>query len=229
MHGNGERTRLAEIESPVFISDWCMDEMEIKPVSKYLVRAVIALTCLLPTFVFAETAHNAVRTSTDMLLKKLEKVQPFYESDPERFFKEVEMALDPHVDFASLVRGVMAKHYRGATPAQRKKFELAFRRTFVRTYGKALLAFDNQQLVVIPPETDGRSDKAVVELELHSHSGAVYPFVYQMIRRDGKWRLRNVIISGVNIGLQFRGQFASAMHRYQQDIDRVIETWSFEV
>ena len=43
----------------------------------------------------------------------------------------------------------------------------------------------------------------------------------------GNWRLRNIIIGGVNIGLTYRSQFASALKdpKYGGDMDKVIDAW----
>ncbi len=187
------------------------------------------LLVVAPAFAFSQTAHEAVQASTDVLLEKLIEVQPLYESDPEKFFSEVEGALDPYIDFESFAKGVMAKHYRTATPEQRQQFEAAFREALIRTYAKALVEFDNQEVVVLAADGPDDGDKAVVKLEVHGSSGAVYPIAYQMIRKEDQWLLRNVAINGINIGLQFRGQFASFMQRYKRDIDKVIENWSVDV
>ena len=37
--------------------------------------------------------------------------------------------------------------------------------------------------------------------------------------------MRNVIINGINLGKLFRDQFAEAMQRNAQDLDRVIDNW----
>jgi len=45
---------------------------------------------------------------------------------------------------------------------------------------------------------------------------------------EKRWLLRNVIINGINIGLQFRSQFNAYMQKYRGDIDLVIENWSLD-
>lgn len=42
---------------------------------------------------------------------------------------------------------------------------------------------------------------------------------------DGQWQVRNIIMNGVNIGLTFRNQFASAMDTTGGDLDEVIDDW----
>ena len=42
---------------------------------------------------------------------------------------------------------------------------------------------------------------------------------------QGKWKLINIVINGVNLGLTFRNQFYSLMKSESNDIDLVIEKW----
>ena len=75
------------------------------------------------------------------------------------------------------------------------------------------------------PAADGR---ATVELRVHGSDGVVYPVVYTLALVDGTWKLRNVVINGINIGLQFRSQFANYMQKYRNDINEVIANWNVD-
>ena len=46
-----------------------------------------------------------------------------------------------------------------------------------------------------------------------------------MTQIDGQWKVRNVIVEGINIGLLFRDQFAQAMKANRNDLDAVIDNW----
>ena len=109
---------------------------------------LVSLMFTLPSTAQAQTAYESVVESTDVLLTRLKDVQPIYADDPERFFGEVQNALDPYIDFEGFARGVMAKHYRSASEEQRIAFQEKFRQSLVRTYATALLEFDNQEVIV---------------------------------------------------------------------------------
>src|SRR5690606_41910804 len=66
---------------------------------------------------------------------------------------------------------------------------------------------------------------ASVNMEVRSNSGNVYPVTYTMANIDGQWKVRNVIVEGINIGLLFRDQFAQAMQNHRNDLDAVIDNW----
>ena len=178
-----------------------------------------------------ETAYESVQESTDLLLARLVEVQPIYESDPDNFFAEVQNALEPYVDFVGFAKGVMAKHYRAASPEQQMAFVERFKESLIGTYVSALVEFDNERVIVIEPKVPQKKEnRAVIMLEVYAKSGTIYPVQYQLERNDeGRWMLRNVIINGINIGLQFRSQFNAYMQKYQRNVDKVIENWSVDV
>jgi len=45
------------------------------------------------------------------------------------------------------------------------------------------------------------------------------------VRIDGQWKVRNVIVEGINMGLLFRDQFAQAMQAQGGDLEAVISNW----
>lgn len=177
-----------------------------------------------------ESAYETVKSVTDDLLAKLIVVQPLYESDREKFFQEVDSSLGPFIDFGGFSRGVMAKYYRRASSDQKTRFVSTFRTALIRTYSKALAEFDNQQIIVLEdnkPQKDPR--KARVSLEVHARDGTIYLIEYSLVWMDEKWKLRNIVIEGINIGLQFRSQFAASMQEHKNDMDNVIKNWNVDV
>ena len=193
--------------------------------------ACLCLLLCIPLSGFcAPDPRQAVEDTTDVLLAKLLEVKPLYESDPDKFFEEVDSALGPFIDFEAFSRGVMAKYYRRAKEEQKARFEQTFRLGLVKTYAKALVEFDNQRVDVL--ESDGardKKDRASINLVIHSQGGAQYTVNYSLGLVGDVWMLRNVTIEGINVGLQFRSQFAAYMQKYRNDIDQVIDNWDVDV
>lgn len=174
--------------------------------------------------------HAAIKRTSDELIAVITSGKAYFEADPDRFYNEIERVLDPVIDFEAFARGVMAVYYRKATPDQRKRFHDTFKTGLVRTYGKALLNFGDERIVVLPPDRPPRQpDRDSVTMEVHSTEGKIYPVVYSVARdAAGTWRMRNIVINGINIGLTYKNQFASAMRSPQNkgSIDAVIGSWS---
>ena len=123
---------------------------------RYLIVAML-LSFSLPSLGASDvpgTAYQSVQESTDLLLARLVEVQPIYESEPEKFFAEVENALEPYIDFVGFAKRVMAKHYRAASPEQRMVFVDRFKESLVHTYATALVEFFNSGPKQVPSDRD---------------------------------------------------------------------------
>jgi phospholipid transport system substrate-binding protein len=173
-------------------------------------------------------AENLVEQTTAEMLTLIEEAKVYVDEDPERFYVAVEALLDPVIDFPRFARSVMAAHYKRATPEQRERFAEGFKWSLVRTYALALTEFNDGGVNIIPSDRPPkRPDRASVKQEIRSE-GEVYPVIYSMaLNKEGQWRVMNIIINGINMGLTYRNQFASAVQDpvYGGDMDQAIDGW----
>ena len=172
--------------------------------------------------------HQLIADAATDLLALIDEGRAYADSDPERFFAAVEALLAPVVDFEGFARRVMSAHYQEATLEQRRRFAETFKWGLVRTYSLTLTDFTDGEVIVLPPDAPPRHPRRRnVKMEIH-RGGEVYPVLYTVTQdADGDWRIGNIVIAGVNIGLTYRSQFKSvaADARYGGDLDRVIDAW----
>lgn len=213
-----------------------LDHPALAPVRAVVVPLLfLALLCGAGA-VRAEEAPGApdevVRSVAGDILGLIERYQDGFENDPDGYYQAVDETMAGFVDYRSIARAVMARYWNEASPEQQQRFVEVFRRGLVRTYARALLEFEQQRVDVLPlREEHLRGDRALVRMEITGGNGRVYPLQYSMGRGDdGTWRVRNVIVDGVNLGLTYRNQFASAMQTgdARGDIDAVIRSWTLE-
>lgn len=179
-----------------------------------------------------QAAFDTVQTATDELLTLVTQNREVYLQDTELFFSDVEQLLSSVVDFKRIARRVMAKHYKKAEPEQQQAFLDAFKLSLLKVYAKALLEYDNEKIIVLPPHASEKSHdkKQRVDIELYSSDGKKYPITYSMyLDKENQWKMENVIVNGVNIGLTYRNQFARLMKDNSNDIDLVIAGWTSDV
>lgn len=194
-----------------------------------------ALLLLLPfssPALAAETPPDqVVQQITDRMIALILQERPRFDREPQHFYQAVDQLMTPASDFDRIAKGVMGKYYRQASDAQRQRFAVVFKERMLQTYAKAFMSFDNQKIVVLPyrPQPGDEPGQASVMMEVHGQDGTVYPITYSMLLGDARqWRVQNVIVNGINLGLTFRSQFASSMDR-KQNIDQVIDGWSAEL
>lgn len=173
-------------------------------------------------------ANVVVDIATKEMMALISEASVYAESEPERFYQEVEKLLAPVVDFPRFARSVMGVHYRRATPEQRERFSESFKWTLVRTYALSLMQFIDGTVRVVPNQRPARRpDQAAVEMEI-VYQDRPYQVIYAMQRKEEHWRLVNLLIEGINLRLNYRAQFDSAMKGpdHGRDLDRVIEAWT---
>ena len=175
----------------------------------------------------APAAHEVVQQTTTTLLADLKANKEQYRTDPGAFYNALNSILGPVVDVDGMSRGVMTVRYsRQASPEQMQRFQENFKRSLMQFYGNALLEYNNQDIRVLPVSGQQDPERTSVNMEIKDGKGVVYPLSYTMVSLDGTWKMRNVIINGINVGKLFRDQFAQAMQDNRNDLDKVIDNWT---
>ena len=195
---------------------------------KLLRNSLCVLLAAMPLLaVAAPAAHEVVEQTTKVLLADLQTNKERYRSDPGAFYDALNEILGPVVDVDGISRGVMTVRYsRQATPEQMERFQENFKRSLMQFYGNALLEYNNQDIRVLPASGAQDPKRASVNMEITDGKGVVYPLSYTMVNEGGAWKMRNVIINGINVGKLFRDQFAQSMQDHGNDLDQVIATWA---
>ena len=187
------------------------------------------------------TAYQVVNTITAQLLILIDDAKQYVDEDEERFFTELDVLLRPFIDFRSFARAVMGRHASSKKMAslteaqstelntQIDRFSEIFLSALIQTYGKGLLAFDGEEIEVVPPVANAdkpQSKKVVVKQLIYGDRKTPYEVQYSMrLDGEGQWRLRNMVVESINLGKIYRNQFDNAFKVYEGDIDRVIDGW----
>lgn len=176
-----------------------------------------------------EGPAEVVRRVSEDIMGIIETHRDTFDDAPGDYFEAVDERMASFVDYDAIARAVMARYWSDADEAQRARFVESFRQGLVRSYARALLEFEQQKVEVLPIKPEHRREnRALVRMEITGGNGRIYPLQYSMaLDEEGDWRVRNVIVDGVNLGLTYRNQFASAMQSGDAagDIDAVIGDW----
>ncbi|HEX8541261.1 MAG TPA: ABC transporter substrate-binding protein [Pseudomonas sp.] len=195
-------------------------------------RGLLVLLALLPMLANAATtpsAHDLVDRTTKELLADLAANKEQYKTNPSAFYDALNRIVGPVVDADGISKSIMTvKYSRNASPAQMQRFQENFKRSLMQFYGNALLEYNNQGITVSPEKPEG-DDRTSVDMLVKGNNGANYPVSYTLVKLGGEWKVRNVIINGINIGKLFRDQFSDAMQRNGNNLDATINNWAGEV
>ena len=176
--------------------------------------------------VFAESSSEYVEKIHEDIVLVVRAKQDIYEENPEEFIKAISFALQPLVDFKRISRNVMGRYYKDANKEQIEKFNKVFKASLLETYSKTLAEFKDEEILVsseVKKSPKGNREKVSLQIVT---STKVYPATYDMyLNKQGQWKLINIVINGVNLGLTFRNQFYSLMEKEGNNLDVVIKRW----
>ena len=175
---------------------------------------------------FAESSSEYFEKIHADIVLVVRAKQDIYEENPEEFIKAISFALQPLVDFKRISRNVMGRYYKDANKEQIEKFNKVFKASLLETYSKTLAEFKDEEILVsseVKKSPKGNREKVSLQIVT---STKVYPAIYDMyLNKQGQWKLINIVINGVNLGLTFRNQFYSLMEKEGNNLDVVIERW----
>lgn len=200
--------------------------------NRFMKYAALSLTLLLPAApavvaAAEDSAQAVVQTAVNSLTARIVKDKKALQKSPDQLNALIEQNILPYVDINAIARGVMGQFFRQATPAQVERFTAVFKQSMIRTYANGLTAYDDQKIVFLPFDASQAGKYTPVNVQVTLDSGTVIPATFQMKRdAQGAWKVNNLIVNGLNLGLTFRKRFAEVVEQSGGNIDKAIAAWS---
>ncbi|WP_298144929.1 phospholipid-binding protein MlaC [uncultured Acinetobacter sp.] len=197
-----------------------------KTLMKQTLSASVLATLLAGTAFAAptQTPPDFIRQVADTLIKRVQADQGKLQNNPALVKTIVRQHLDPHIDSQAFVRTVMGTYVQQSSAAQRAQFEKNFRETLIENYGSAFAKYSNQTYTMRPYKAAPNVKNPVVTIDFNN-KGQKIPVAFQLVERGNKWKIRNINVSGIDLGLQFRNQFAANVKRNGNNLDKAIATF----
>ena len=191
---------------------------------KHTLTASILSTMIAGTAFAApsEAPPAFVKKVADGLISRLKADRAKLQNNPAAVKAIVRQNLDPYIDSQAFTRIVMGTYATNqySSAAQRAQFERNFRETLIENYGSAFAKFSNQTYTMRPYKAS-TSKNPVVTIDFNNN-GEKIPVSFQLADKGSQWKIRNINVSGIDLGLQFRNQFAATVKRNGGDIDKAI-------
>ena len=143
------------------------------------------------------TINEVIRILDDQGMKKPERAQ-------ERR-KLLEKVVGGRFSYEEMAKRTLAAQWRKLDEKQQREFVDLFKRLLTNSYADKVEGYSGEQVHYINERTEG--DYA--EVRTRAESGKVeIPLDYRMLNKDGEWRVYDVVIDGVSLVSNYRGQFA---------------------
>lgn len=195
-----------------------------------MVSIIVSLLAAVQVSADKGEPQKIVEGVTQELFSEVKKLSAG-EITEEAYKTRVNDILERVVNFPFIAANVMGQQaYSKATPEQRNAFATVFRNGLVNSYSKGISGYADSEISVVSVTQDPRNAKRVTVAQEVNDKGTLHKLDYTMLQdKAGDWRVVNVTLNGVNLGMSFSSQFKSSMRKYGNDLDKVIAGWLADV
>ena len=172
---------------------------------------------ILVVFISAQPAQakqqpdTLLRGTIEQLLDELRSNRSEYEADKCQLYSMVRNIVLPQFWVNKIVRIILGKHFKEASPEIRSRFSDAFMEMMIRTYATAMFEYTEQGLVPPPPEIlemDEPAGTALLRQRVPVSGQAPVLVDYDMRRTtDNHWKILDIKIDHISLVITYRLQY----------------------
>ena len=159
--------------------------------------------------VYAGAPLDSVRENVKQVLDVLRDPKLKADSAKEIKKEKLRAIYSQMFDEVELARRVLARNWGKLNPSQQQEFILLFRQVLEKAYIDKILAYTNEK-IVFSREVELSSDQAEVQTKIVTSSREI-PIFYRVIRKDGAWKVYDVVVENVSLVQNYRSQFNSIL------------------
>lgn len=200
-------------------------------------KRILATLMIITSSALAFTAHAAATAPVDLINTTFEQVKTdvekagveSIEADPQVAINIIKDRLLPLIDEKNFTRKVMGRYFAQANRNQKYGFLNTMRDSFINTYASSLVnigdvKYDIQELL---NDNENAKVRLIVDTKQADQVPVDFSFTYKS--KDEAWKVANLEIAGINLGMALRDKFERMMQQYNNNIDDVIANWSSQV
>ncbi len=180
-------------------------------------RAVVlaALFALFAAPAWGGTAMEQLKGSIEKIIPILEDPALTGGSRAQERRSAVRAATNEIFDFAESARRTLGRHWDSRTEREQQEFTQLFGDLLGRAFISKLEREGGVRITYTGESVDG--DLGTVKTKITTKNGSELPVDYQVLRRENRWRVYDVLIEGVSLMQNYRAQFT-----------KIIQTSSYE-
>jgi phospholipid transport system substrate-binding protein len=174
-----------------------------------------------------ENPYVFIDANAQKMVKVLTEESNLFETNRDEYEDKIKIIFEPMIDFRRVSASVMGKkYYLMSTPAQRDSFINIFKDSLLDTYAETLAQWGESTISTHFPDEFPQEGIKTIEVKQTLNTGtSKYPISYKLRKSSEGWKIVNIIINGVNLGLTFRNQFQALAQSHNEDIDSTLKNW----
>tara|TARA_Y100000768_G_scaffold73182_1_gene51611 strand:- start:1039 stop:1665 length:627 start_codon:yes stop_codon:yes gene_type:complete len=174
-----------------------------------------------------EDPYLFIDSNAQKMVQVLTENVDLFESDRELYENKIKEIFEPMIDFRRVAASVMGKkYYLMASKDERAEFVNIFKDSLLDTYAETLAQWGDSLISTEFPKSNLNKEIISVEVRQTLDTGSSkYPISYKLRKSNEGWKIVNIIINGVNLGLTFRNQFQALAVSHEEDIETTLKNW----
>ena len=184
--------------------------------AKQLLIGLVAVFCAVavPTGAQNMTPPDALaRSVTDEVLAVLRADKDIQAGNRKKVVDLVETKVLPHFNFVRMTQLAVGRHWREASPEQRKLLVNEFRTLLVQTYAATLTAYRDQSIEYRPLRIQPEDTDVVVRSLINQPGGKPVTVDYRMQKGDNGWKVYDVVVGDLSLVQSYRGSFNTEVQK----------------
>jgi phospholipid transport system substrate-binding protein len=180
---------------------------------KHIGLGLILLAALLisPLYVYADGAKATVEAQINKMLAKM-KQPAFKELPKDAKLAEIRGVINEVFDYKELSQRTLGRDWKKFKPAQQTEFIDLFSKLLENVYADRILAYTHEK-IEFGKETQLKKGRMEVESYIITLDNTKVPLFYRTSNKSGQWRVYDVVIEGVSMIKNYRGQFRQILSK----------------
>ena len=154
-------------------------------------------------------AENFVRDMTSRGIGFLKNAS-LSEDEKKNQFRSL---LHSNFDMKTIGRFSLGRYWNKASAAEKKEYQKLFEDMIVEVYSRRFGDYDGQELEVRSSRKDSDTDVTVQSFILPPNGGQEVQVDWRVRKKNGSYKVIDVIVEGVSMGVTQRSDFASVIQR----------------
>ncbi|WP_447977765.1 Tgt2/MlaC family protein [Candidatus Nitrospira bockiana] len=168
----------------------------------------------------AASATESVKATIDEVLRVLQDKEM---KKPERLEERrqlIERAIGDRFSYEEMAKRTLGQQWGKLDEKQRQEFVDLFRSLLTNTYIGRIEAYSGEQIQYV----NERLQDGFAEVRTKVAAGkAEFPMDYRMLNKGGEWRVYDIVLDGISLVSNYRGQFSKIIHAssYQDLVEKL--------
>jgi len=172
---------------------------------------LLAVLLILPLQTYAAGAKDTVETQINKMLAKMQTPE-FKSLERDAKLNEIRQVINEIFDYQELSQRTLGREWKKFKPEQQEEFVKLFEDLLENIYADRILAYTSEK-IEFGKETELKKGRVEVESYIITTDNKRVPLFYRLSNESGQWRVYDVVIEGVSMIKNYRGQFREILSK----------------